>query len=203
MKQQIFTIGHSNHSIEYFLSLLQHAGINVIADVRSHPQSKFNPDFNRHLLEKHLSGKGIKYRFLGLDLGARSSDTSCYEDGRVIYARLAQRAQFQDALERLALGAQRCRIALMCAEREPLDCHRTILVGRYLVRRGSEVSHILANGSLETHDQSMRRLASSLGLFEQKNFFINDEQTFNLAYEIQEKKIAYQQPSNESPVKVA
>ena len=89
---------------------------------------------------------------------------SCYEDGRVRYDRLARTPLFREGLEQVAEGAGRQRIALMCAEKEPLDCHRTILVGRSLVERGVTVAHILADGSLEPHDETMDRLLATAGL---------------------------------------
>ena len=128
----VFTVGHSTHALDDFLALLLRHGITAIADVRSSPYSRMNPQFNRETLHAALKGAGIAYVFLGAELGARSRDPDCYEDGKVQYDRLARTAAFQRGLARVQQGAAQYRLALMCAEKEPLDCHRTILVARHL-----------------------------------------------------------------------
>ena len=160
----VLTVGHSNHPLETFLALLRQHGVTVVADVRSAPYSRFNPQFNRKALEDSLETIDIEYVFLGRALGGRPDDPSCYEDGRVRYDRLARTPLYRQGIERVVEGAGRQRIALMCAEKEPLDCHRTILVGRSLVERGVAVTHILADGSLEPHDETMNRLLDSMEL---------------------------------------
>ena len=157
----VLTVGHSNHPLETFVALLQRHGVTTLADVLSAPYSRFNPQFNRKALEGSLETIGIEYVFLGRALGGRPDDPSCYEDGRVRYDRLARTPLFREGLEQVAEGSERQRIALMCAEKEPLDCHRTILVGRSLVERGVAVAHIL---SLEPHDETMDRLLATAGL---------------------------------------
>lgn len=124
----VLTIGHSNHPIERFIGLLKQDGVTAVADVRSAPFSRHNPQFNKDSLQQSLSEAGIAYIFLGKELGARSNDRSCYEDGRVQYERLARTDLFLDGIERVRKGAEQYRIALMCAEKEPLECHRTLLV---------------------------------------------------------------------------
>jgi uncharacterized protein (DUF488 family) len=161
----IYTVGHSNHPIERFIGLLQPHGITALADVRSTPYSRFNPQFRREKLQAALAVAGIQYVFLGEELGARSNDPAVYDaDGRVSYAQLAKTDLFRRGIERLKTGMADHRISIMCAEREPLDCHRTILVSRELVREGIPVTHILADGSLETHDHAMQRLVASMKL---------------------------------------
>ena len=120
-KQYDDTVGHSNHPIERFLGLLQSHGIAAVADVRSTPYSRFNPQFRREKLQTALAAAGIQYVFLGEELGARSQDPACYDaDGRVSYARLAQTDLFRKGIARLKAGMADHRISLMCAEREPL-----------------------------------------------------------------------------------
>jgi uncharacterized protein (DUF488 family) len=190
----IYTIGHSKHLIERFVALLQQHGIDALADVRSTPYSRFNPQFNREKLQASLAAAGIRYVFLGEELGARSKDASCYdEEGRVSYAKLARTAPFRAGIERLLTGLQQHRIAIMCAEREPLDCHRTILVSRELERGGVPVTHILQDGSLEPHRQTMARLASDLKLASTDLFRTPDE-LIEDAYEKQGSRIAYVRP---------
>src|ERR1700730_5850781 len=138
----VFSIGHSNHPIGHFIWLLQRHGIERLADVRSTPFSRFNPQFNRARLEESLRDHGIRYEFLGTELGARSADPGCYERGRVSYARLAASPAFKRGLEALLAASDEERVVMMCAEREPLDCHRTILVARELERARVPVFHI-------------------------------------------------------------
>ena len=189
-KTRIFTVGHSTHEFEDFVSLLKQHGVDAIADVRSVPYSRWQPQFNREDLAEDLKARGIAYVFLGKELGARSDDPQCYENGRVQYRSLAETPLFQSGIERVRDGSRHRRIALMCAEKDPLDCHRTILVARELVASGVGVTHILENGSLEPHDKTMKRLSEQLRLPTQDLFLTADELE-NRAYAAQEQRIAY------------
>jgi uncharacterized protein (DUF488 family) len=187
----IHTVGHSNHPIERFLGLLQPHGITAIADVRSTPYSRFNPQYRREKLQAALAEVGIQYVFLGEELGARSQDPACYDpNGRVSYTRLAKTLLFRNGIERLKTGMVEHHISLMCAEREPLECHRTILVSRELVRESVAVTHILGDGSLETHEHAMQRLATSLKLTD-TDLFSNPADLAEQAYDLQAARIAY------------
>lgn len=189
-EKSVFTIGHSTHSAEAFLALLREHGAEAVADVRSSPFSRFNPQFNREPLEQFLKTNGIRYVFLGKELGARSGDRSCYLDGRVQYERLAQTPLFQSGLDRVLQGAERYRIALMCAEKEPLECHRTLLVAKALVARGRPVLHIHADGQLETHEAAMERLLEMTGVAK-GDLFRSREQLIAEALGLQEQRVAY------------
>ena len=160
----VLTVGHSNHPLETFVSLLKQHGVTTLADVRSAPYSRFNPQFNRKSLDAGLRAHGIAYLFLGHALGGRPEDRSCYEDGRVRYDRLARTTLYREGIDHVVETAEVEHLALMCAEREPLDCHRTLLVGQSLATRGVAVTHILADGTLEPHDDTMDRLLRSVGL---------------------------------------
>jgi uncharacterized protein (DUF488 family) len=186
----IFTIGHSTHPIERFVSLLQRHGIGLLADVRSTPFSRFNPQFNRSSLAHSLAGAGIRYEFLGEELGARSTDPGCFENGRVSYSRLAQSPVFRRGIERLRTEMGTQRVAMMCAEREPLDCHRTILIARQLEREGVAVTHILADGSLEENRHAIGRLVAHLGLGAD-DLFSDSAELSEAAYDAQGARIAY------------
>ena len=164
IETRILTVGHSNHPLETFVSLLKQHGVTTLADVRSAPYSRFNPQFNRKSLDAALQAHGIAYLFLGHALGGRPEDRSCYEDGRVRYDRLAQTPLYREGIDHVVEMARVGCLALMCAEREPLDCHRTLLVGRSLAERGVTVTHILVDGTLEPHDDTMDRLLRSVGL---------------------------------------
>jgi uncharacterized protein (DUF488 family) len=194
MISTIFTVGHSTHSFEKFVALLKQHNVTAICDVRSSPYSKINPQFNRETLKNSLRGEGISYVFLGKELGARSTDPSCYENGKVKYERLASTDLFAAGLQRVREGSKTHTIALMCAEKDPLACHRTILVTRHLVSREISAQHILEDGSLETHDHAIRRLIRQLKLpegdmFQEKDDYVEE------AYRIQGERIAYEEGS--------
>lgn len=197
MPQTIFTTGHSNHTLEHFTSLLSRHAITALCDVRSIPYSQFNPQYNREVLKSSLLDHDIRYVFLGRELGARSDDPSCYEHGRVRFDLLAQTMLFRQGLERLQEGVKSYRVALMCAEKEPLNCHRTILVSRCLVELGFEVQHILADGSLEAHVAVLSRLVKLLNL-QQGDMFGSSSDTFEAAYKLQEERIAYKRDDAKS-----
>ena len=186
----VLTIGHSTHSLEAFAALLRQHGVTALADVRSAPYSRFNPQFNREAIEQSLAAHGIKYVFMGRELGARSEDRSCYENGRVQYARLARTDLFRGGIERVVRGANEHRIALMCAEKEPLECHRTLLVARALADLGINVQHILADGRLESHEAAMERLLDVAGLPHQ-DLFRSRDVLIAEALLRQEQQVAY------------
>lgn len=186
----VYTIGHSTHSADAFLALLRRHGVEAVADVRSSPFSRFNPQFNREPLGQFLKTNGIRYVFLGKELGARSEDRSCYLDGRVQYSRLAQTPLFQSGLDRVLQGAAKYRVALMCAEKEPLECHRTLLVAKTLAERGQPVLHIHADGHLETHEAAMERLLAVTGL-PKEDLFRSKQELLAEALARQEKQVAY------------
>ena len=193
----IYTIGHSNHPIEHFVCLLQQHGIQALADVRSNPYSRFNPQFNREKLQASLAAAGgIRYVFLGEELGARSKDPACYDaEGRVSYTRLAQTPLFRQGIDRLQTGRQQLRIAIMCAERNPLECHRTILVSRELEKVGIPVTHILHDGTLEPNRHSLQRLAAELKLAE-TDLFRSQDELIQDAYEMQGRRMGYVPPTS-------
>lgn len=189
----VYTIGHSNHSIEKFIELLSAHGVTAVADVRSQPYSRLNPQFNRERLRTDLMTAEIAYAFLGRELGARAQDPSCYINGRVEYDLLARTPLFQEGLLRLVQGAERHRIALMCAEKDPLTCHRAILVCRHLLARGVGAQHILDNGRVESQDAALSRLMAEHGIQEQDLFRSRDEVILE-AYNQRGRQIAYSLP---------
>jgi len=206
MQEAVFTIGHSTHSQDRFIALLRQHRITALCDVRSMPYSRVNPQFNREELKQSLCACGIKYVFLGEELGARSEDPTCYEHGRVQYDRLAHTALFRRGLERVQAGMKKYRLALMCAEKEPLECHRTILVARHLAGIGLDVQHIHADGKPEGHADALGRLVKMLNLPEH-DMFHSREELLAAAYHRQEQRIAYDSgsavPANPSTAKTA
>jgi len=192
LTQAIYTIGHSNHSIQSFINLLKRHNINAIADVRSSPVSKRNPQFNQAVLSAALKKENISYVFMGKELGGRPDDPRCYENGQANYLRMAEAPIFKEGIDRLLKGRDQHRIALLCAEKEPLDCHRTILISRNLYRLGIPIKHILADGSIEEHQDTESRLIKVTGL--EPNLFdrsSSDSERIQQAYDKRAREIAY------------
>lgn len=192
MADVIYTIGHSTHSIERLIELLSWQSVTAVCDVRSRPYSRLNPQFNREPLKQALNAAEIKYVFLGTELGARSEDRSCYRNGQVQYDLLAQTELFNRGIERVKEGSRTYRVALMCAEKEPLECHRTILVARKLFEGGVPIKHILSDGSLEEHEHAIARLISKLKIPEDDMFRSNDA-VVSEAYTRQGNEIAFRE----------
>ena len=147
----IFTIGHSNRDFSDFLGVLTAHGVEVVADVRSHPASRYAPQFNSKRLAGALEANHIGYVFMGAELGGRPKESEFYDgEGRVLYGKLAQTPRFREGLGRLEARLRRSRVAIMCSEENPASCHRRLLVGRALQERGIETLHLRADGSVQT-----------------------------------------------------
>jgi uncharacterized protein (DUF488 family) len=159
----LLTIGHSNIPADRFVGLLRGAGVNAIADVRSTPASRHFPWFSKTNLTVRLQQEGMLYLPFGDALGGRPRDAALYCDGVADYEGMAERPEFAAGLDRLCAAAARQRVCLMCAEREPLDCHRCLLVARALAERGLAVGHILHDGTVEPHAAIERRLLADYG----------------------------------------
>lgn len=201
MGKVLYTIGHSNQSLDAFVAALRAWGVTAVADVRSLPYSRTNPQFDREALSRGLRSSHIRYVFLGRELGARTDDTSCYANGRVDYERLAGTKLFQQGLDRIQHGIKKHQIAMMCAEKEPLACHRTILIARYLVQRDFSIKHILRDGEIEYHDATMERLLRILDLDANvPDMFRSKADLLEEAYRIQGRKIAYERDKTKPPI---
>lgn len=196
MNQTLFTIGHSNHPIEAFIELLHRHSVTAVCDVRSHPYSRYVPQYSREVLKAALTRAGIAYVFLGKELGARSENPDCYKQGKVQYDCLARQPQFAEGVRRVIEGMQRHSIALMCAEKDPLECHRTLLVARKLYEAGFGIGHIHAGGSLEDHRALESRLLRACKLPE-GDMFKTREEFVSEAYAIQGERVAYQDENME------
>ena len=173
-----------------FITLLRRHDVTAVADVRSAPYSRFNPQFNREPFAEALGAEGIRYVYLGDALGGRSEDPACYEDRRIRYDRVAATESFKSGLVRVVHGAAKYRIALMCAEKEPLDCHRTLLVARALDEQNVDVAHIHADGRLEPHGEAMDRLLDILRL-PRDDLYGTREELIAAAVERQSERVAY------------
>jgi uncharacterized protein (DUF488 family) len=182
-----------------FLARLRQHGVTAVGDVRSQPYSRWVPQFSRDVLESALADAGIAYVFLGKELGARSDNPDCYREGKVQYDRLAREPTFAEGIGRVLQGMERYRIALVCAEKDPLDCHRALLVARRLFESGVAVSHIHADGALETHLAMESRLLASCKLPE-GDLFTSRAEFVADAYRLRGERVAYQDKEMEQQV---
>jgi len=186
----IYTIGHSNHDIDTFLALLREHRVEVIADVRSSPYSHYSPQFNREQLHASLKKHGIQYVFLGEQLGARPKSNTCVVDGQVKFSLLAKEPFFRDGLDRVRKGAEQFRLALMCSEKDPICCHRTILVCRNLRSSDIRIQHIHEDAVLEDHRDLEVRLLRNMKM-PTEDLFKSQAELIESAYDLQGGKIAY------------
>lgn len=186
----LFTIGHSDHELARLVELLRRHRVEVVADVRSQPYSARLPQFNKDILERGLQESSIRYVFLGRELGARRDEPECYVDDTARYDLVAKTAAFANGLLRVRNGVNEFNVALLCAEKDPLTCHRTILVCRHLRGLGFPIQHIHADGHLESHETAEERLLQITGDAEPFLFASRREQ-IERAYDRQGLKIAY------------
>ncbi len=168
----LYTIGYGARTVDEFLALLKSNQIHYLVDVRSAPYSKFKPEFTKELLQHHVERAGLRYLFLGDSLGGQPKDLLCYTDGKVDYDKLRARPYFQAGLERLKNAvSQDHRLALMCSEGRPEQCHRSKLIGEALDQAGIAVCHIDEDGQLLTQQQVIDRLThGQLDLFGPSSF---------------------------------
>ena len=196
--KELYSIGHSNHSAEAFVNLLKAHNITCVVDVRSAPYSKYVPQFNKDEFKKTLAVQEIQYVPMGEEFGARRSDPSLYNGkGYLDFEATAKSAVFLKGIERIAKGMlDGYRIALMCTEQNPLDCHRFSLVARSFAQFGFCVKHILQDGTLQTQEQVEDALLDAyfpqramVGLFEDGNE--NRGQLVAQAYALKNEEIGY------------
>ncbi len=192
MPSTLFTIGHSNRSLDEFLSLLRQYSVTALCDVRSAPYSRRYPQFNREPLKEAVRSAGIEYLFLGDELGARARDRSCYVDGKAMHSRIASTAAFKGGLERIRLGMEKgYLLALMCAERDPMTCHRSILICRNLRDQDLAIRHIIDRDATETQADLETRLLDHLKLLPDLFEDARPEALIERAYDLQSDRIAY------------
>jgi uncharacterized protein (DUF488 family) len=154
-----FTLGHSNHDLPAWLALVRRHAIEVVVDTRSSPYSKYVPQFDKEIMQRSLEEAGIRYLFLGAELGGRPANPAYYDAaGHVLYSRLRDDTRFQAGIARLETGMERFRVALVCGEEDPAHCHRRLLIGRVLTERGHAMMHIRGDGRLES-DETVAALA--------------------------------------------
>jgi hypothetical protein len=165
LRNQLFSIGHSNFEFDRFVQLLHGAKVSAIADVRSQPFSKWLPWSNRPNLEQVLPEHQIRYHFLGDLLGGRPQSTEVYNsDGEVNYELVRMTTAFQRGLDRLAEVVGNSRVAMLCSEEDPMDCHRGLLIAPAMKERGLPAIHVRGDGSLESQSDFEARLIDTTGV---------------------------------------
>jgi|ERR1700739_3992339 uncharacterized protein (DUF488 family) len=192
----ILTIGHSTHSYEEFLHLLRGAGVTAVADVRSAPFSRHQPQFNKTELKQELKSDKIEYAFLGDELGGRPKDKTLFCEGVADYEKMALTREFTKGLDRISEGSSKFRIALMCSEHNPLDCHRCLLVGRALKRRGLTVRNILFNGLQKSQEEIESELVEML---KQNRADLFPDDQISSAYRDRSLRVAFSEVERPGP----
>ena len=157
---RLYTVGHSNHSQDEFIRLLNTHRVNCVVDVRSVPVSSHNPQFNQEQLGWFLREKNIEYQFFGKELGARRMDC-INQDGLVDFERAIHTTSFQDGVNKLMRLLDTKTVTLMCSEAEPLECHRFALVARFFHEHGVEVFHVLKDASLVSHHSLEQKMVDT------------------------------------------
>jgi len=186
----LFSIGHSNIPAARFIALLRDTGVEAVADVRSTPFSRRFPWFSGKNLAATLAQHGLAYLAYGDALGGRPRDAALYRDGVADYEAMARSPEFQIGLDRLIADAAQARVCLMCAEREPLDCHRCLLVARALAERGLTIGHILHDGTVEPHAATEQRLLALTGAGDDL-FVTGQDERLASAYRHRARAVAY------------
>ena len=190
----ILTIGHSRHTLERFLALLEAGQVTAVADVRSAPASRFSPQFNKNALAASLAAQNIGYVFLGKELGGRPEQAELYTQERADYEKMAASPDFRVGLVQLMEAAEQNRVAAMCSEADPLDCHRCLLVGRALAEAGVEVGHILGSGEIASHGAVEERLLQIEHLADDDLMMGSRHERLAEAYRARNRKAAYARP---------
>lgn len=163
-RRPLYTLGHSNLDLDEFVALLKDSKVELLVDVRSRPQSGRFPHFSQPAFEKMLADDGISYLFLGEELGGRPDDPDAYRaDGRVDYRTRRRSYAFGAGLERVLRELESRTLALMCAEEDPLECHRFLMICPELVASGIQPLHIRRGSQIETQEAAETRLLESTG----------------------------------------
>jgi uncharacterized protein (DUF488 family) len=184
----LFTIGHSLHSMQVLLALLEQHAIEVVGDVRSLPGSRHAPQFNAAPLRQALQDKGLRYLFLGRELGARRQESPLPDAAGLPFAQLSKEADFRATLDLVCQWGKEQSLALLCAEKDPASCHRGLLIGRLLQEQKVPVQHILADGGLLCQEELEDTLLQQFYL-PSGDLFRNREDCVAEAYALQEQRL--------------
>jgi hypothetical protein len=181
----IFTVGYGSRTMDEFSALLRSNAIGYLMDIRSVPYSRYKPEFSREALEAALVAQGIRYLYMGEQLGGQPADRSCYVDDKVSYDLLSQKPFFTEGIGRIRTAYEkRLRIVLMCSEGRPETCHRSKLIGKKLTEMGVVVRHIDENGGLLTQDEVLLKLDDG-----QLSLFGEDQRSFTSRKRYRSKQI--------------
>ncbi|MEL1135054.1 DUF488 domain-containing protein [Desulfitobacterium sp. THU1] len=205
----VYTIGHSTHSHEQLLKLLKEKDINCVVDVRSVPYSRYANLYNREVLKAFLNTNKIIYLFMGKELGARQASPLLYTpEGYLDFEKTSKSDVFRSGIKRVLVGLEKNYIiALMCTEKDPIDCHRAILVGKELKEVGCSVRHILEDGKIETQEELEMRMINTcfpdwrqLSLFAEQDSILQKDELIIKAYRQKNTEIGYKQESEQEEV---
>lgn len=186
----LFTIGHSALPIDEFTGLLTNAGVKIVCDVRSSPFSRFAPQFNSQPLERKLAQAAISYKFLGKALGGRIDISSCYVNGRIDYSLVEKTGLFKNGVAELLRIAQDAPTAIMCSEKDPLNCHRYLLISKHLRSNNITISHILHSGKVEENSETESRLFRETKV-QNADLFEDSSTLLEKAYRVQSEKVSF------------
>lgn len=187
----IYSVGHSDLPVNRFIELIADAGVTAIADVRTSPYSKRYPWFSQRELKGSLRDVGVSYAYVGLELGGRPEDPHLFDSqGIADYESMAKSQLYKAGVQRIFVGMEKYRIAMVCSERDPLNCHRCLMVGRTLLGLGIQTSHIHHDGRIETQADAEQRLLVEERL-DADDFLRPVEGRLREAYDRRRKRVAY------------
>ena len=198
MDRVLLSIGHSQHKVDYFIDMLKSHNVNYVLDVRSTPYSQFAANYNKESVRIILQNNGIAYAFMGDYFGARPMDSALYSPkGYLDFEKVANSSKFIKGFENVVKGVEQgYRIAFMCTEKDPIECHRAILVTNAFYKAGYCIEHIMPDNTVQTQDDLNNRLLdmyyadrNQLSLFSSDN--MSEEQCLIEAYRKQNEKIGY------------
>jgi uncharacterized protein (DUF488 family) len=193
--KRLYTIGHSTHEINYFIDLLDTYNINCVVDVRTLAASRFNPQYNKSALSVSLKDHKITYIHMPQEFGARHTDPALLTNGRVDFDKVRKSESFRKGVERVRHGVNKgFAIALMCAEAEPLECHRFSLISVAL-RDEFEIVHILKDKSsitqLDLEGELLKKYKKKMltsDLFQSAHTY---DERLKAAYKLQNDEIGF------------
>ena len=192
----LFTIGHSNHSLENFKKILSDNNIHYVLDVRSIPRARFVPHFNEKQLSHYLNSINVNYANMGKYFGARQTQKEYYsQEGYLDFELFRESDLFQIGLNTTLKLLENSNVLLLCMERDPIDCHRAIMVGRGFELSRIKVNHILFDSTIITQDELNHRLLDKyFPARDQLSLFSNQEKDNELlikAYRNRNKEVGY------------
>ena len=198
--RMIYTIGHSNYDSDYFIGLLLKFKINTVVDVRSVPFSRYVPHFNKDNIKRLLNSYGIHHIYMGAELGIIKNNNSLLSEEKYLdFRKVKEMDFFINGIRRIRDGFSKgYTIVIMCTEKDPIDCHRSILIGRELHEENYNIAHILTDGSIESHaDLEARLLDMYFPIKMQQDLFNiiepyeSEGEIINKAYKLRNRDIGY------------